>query len=111
MFLSFAQTAFAIGLADALAIYAPSVSPLVVVTAGATKFRQVVEPAAIHGVILSYNKAIQHVFYIAAGASVAMFVVSFGMGWKDVRSQEVKDKLKQKSVEEGPVEGVVVEKS
>ena len=88
VFLAFAQTAFSLGLNDALAKYAPTVSPITVVTAGATKFRQVVDNGALDGVILAYNEALQHVFYIATGASVGMFIAAWGMGFTNIKKKK-----------------------
>lgn len=88
LFLSFAQTAFSNGLSDSLAKHAPDVAPLTVITAGASRFRNVVDSKDIAGVIESYNTAIQHVFYIATAAAVTVFVVAWGMGWKSVKKDK-----------------------
>jgi len=85
LFLSFAQTGFNTGLGEALHQYAPEVSAAEVAAIGATQFRHLLPKESIPGVIKSYNQSINHVFYIAAGAAVASFVVAWGIGWKSIK--------------------------
>jgi hypothetical protein len=40
-------------------------------------------------VLVAYNKAINEDFYLAAGASVVIFVAAWGMGWKSVKKGKV----------------------
>jgi len=92
IFLALAQTVFSLGLESGLAKHAPGVSSITVVTAGASRFRQVVEEAAVKGVIRSYNDGLQHVFYLAVGASVGLFLFSWGMGFKKVEKKKTPEK-------------------
>jgi len=85
MFLSFAQTGFNTGLNEALHEFAPEVSQQAVAAAGATGFRHLLPAASVPGVVHAYSQAINHVFYIAAGAAVASFVASWGIGWKSIK--------------------------
>ncbi len=85
VWLAIASTTFNTGLANALAKYAPGVDPKLIATAGATGYRNVIPAASVEGVIKSYNEAVNHDFYIAAGAAVATFFFSWGMGWKSVK--------------------------
>ncbi|TVY51983.1 Efflux pump mlcE [Lachnellula cervina] len=85
MFLSFAQTGFNTGLKEALHQYAPEVSAEAVAAAGATGFRHIIPAPSVPGVIHAYSQAINHVFYIAAGAAAASFVASWGIGWKSIK--------------------------
>jgi len=89
LFLSFAQTTFTNGLMNALPHFAPGVDVQLVVNAGASNFRSVVSPALLPGVILAYNQAVAHVFYLATGAIMAGFAFSWGLGWKSVKKQKV----------------------
>lgn len=104
VFLSFAQTAFNIGLESSLLKHAPSVSAETILIAGATRFREAVGAQNIDGSVLAYNEALQHVFYIAAGAAVGMFFASWGMGWRSVKKvKEERERAKKEKIEEGAV--------
>jgi hypothetical protein len=71
---------FSNSLTDRLHHLAPHVNPEIVFVAGASGFRDVVPKAALSGVILSYSKAVDDVFYLTVGAAAAAFVVCWGMG-------------------------------
>jgi hypothetical protein len=88
IWLAVASTTFSSSLKTALAKYAPGISPIVVQTAGATGFRDIVSKGSIEGVIKSYNTAVQHTFYIAMGCAAAYVFTSFGMGWKSVKKEK-----------------------
>jgi hypothetical protein len=91
LFLSFAQTIFSSTLIHELPVTAPGVDGQAVINAGASSFRSVVSEALLPGVLLAYDRAICRVFYMAAGAGVAGFVVCWGMGWKSVKkAKEIK---------------------
>jgi len=85
MFLAFAQTVFSTSLTKNLHTYAPLVNPELIFQAGASGYRDVVPAKDLAGVVLSYSKAINDVFFLALGAAVASFVVCWGMGWKSVK--------------------------
>jgi hypothetical protein len=89
MFLSFAQTIFSHGLVVGLKEYAPTVDAQTVVTTGATAIRNVIKAEEVAGVVEAYNLAINHNFYLGAGAAVAMFVCSWGMGWHSIKKKKV----------------------
>lgn len=89
MFLSFAQTVFSNSLTKNLHTFAPEVNPEIVFVAGASGFRNLVQAGELQGVILSYSKAVDDVFYLTAGAAVAAFVSCWGMGWKSVKKAKV----------------------
>jgi hypothetical protein len=89
LFLSFAQTVFSNGLIKTMASSAPDVDPQTVIAAGASGVRGAVTAAQLPGVLVAYNKAINEDFYLAAGASVVIFVAAWGMGWKSVKKGKV----------------------
>lgn len=89
LFLSFGDTVFSNGLANALPIDAPQVNAQTVIEAGASAVRQVVSAADLDGVLEAYSTAIDQCFYLAAGASVAAFVASWGMGWVSIKQKKV----------------------
>lgn len=89
LFLSFAQTTFNSGLKDALPHFAPEVNATMIIQAGATGYRKLVSEESLKGVVLAYNQAVNHVFYLSTGACVAVFVFSWGLGWKSVKKAKV----------------------
>lgn len=91
MFLAFAQTVFSTSLTKHLHTFAPSVDPEQIFQAGASGFRDVVPAADLAGVVLSYSKSINDVFYLTIGAAAAAFAACWGMGWKSVKKVAVKD--------------------
>ena len=89
LWLSFAETAFDTGLENDLPSYAPGVSVAEVVLAGVSGIRSVIPQASVEGVVMAYNNAIQHVFYMVAGTATAAFVFSWGLGWKSIKKKNV----------------------
>jgi hypothetical protein len=88
LFLSFAQTTFSSALRDAIPHFAPEVDVQMVIDAGATAIRDVVPKASLKGVLLAYNQAVSHVFYLAVGTGVGTFIFSWGMGWKNIKAKK-----------------------
>lgn len=85
LWLSVAETAFNTRLGTALPRYAPGVSAQEVASVGVSGIRSMIPQASVEGVIMAYNTAIQHVFYIVAGTATAAFILSWGLGWKSVK--------------------------
>lgn len=85
LFLAFSQTAFTSGLGQALHTFAPHVDVETLLLAGASAVREVVPQGSLYGVLLAYNQAINHVFYITVGAAMASFVFCWGMGFKNMK--------------------------
>jgi hypothetical protein len=88
LFLTFAQTIFGRSLVAGLEEHAPTVDVQTIVAAGATSIRQVVKPEEVVGVLQAYNGAINHNFYLSAGAAVGSFVFCWGMGWHKVSKKK-----------------------
>lgn len=80
--LSLAQTVFTHGLLEALPKFAPEISPEAVINAGVSAIRATVPETSLGGVLLAYNEAISHTFYLGTGAAVATFGFCWGLGWK-----------------------------
>ncbi|KIV84490.1 hypothetical protein PV11_00265 [Exophiala sideris] len=95
IFIGLAQTALIAMLRSALKTYAPGVNASDVIADGATNFLADLaakgEDATRQGVLLAYNLAIAHVFYLGVGLGAATFVCSFGLG-------KVKSEKKKKAV-------------
>ena len=63
------------------------------------------EKSPLYGVLLAYTEGLRNIFCFLVGMSVISFLMSFGMGWVDVRK-----KKDVKTVhEDGEVEGEKVE--
>lgn len=85
------------GLVKYLHQMAPNVNPDIIVNAGATHFRNVVDKADLPSVLLAYNHAITRTFYIAAASASCAAVAASGMGWVSVKKVKAKPMLPVKS--------------
>lgn len=92
IFLALAQTDFTNSLAKALPSLAPGVDVQAVVRAGASGISNAVTGPEVAGVILAYNKAVQHALYLGTGAAGGMLIVCWGMGWGKVKAKKKKAK-------------------
>lgn len=86
-FLSFADVIFNNSLRTIIPQQAPDINVEAVIQAGATAFRSVVPAPDLQAVLRAYAISIDHVFYLAIGASCAAFLTCCGMGWKDIRKK------------------------
>jgi hypothetical protein len=87
LFLSLADTIFTNSLRSHLRQDAPDVSVQAVIDAGAYSFRTVVPEAAVERVLTAYARSVDEVFYMCAGLAGGCFVVSWAMGWVDIRKK------------------------
>jgi hypothetical protein len=87
IFLSLEQLVFNQVLISGLQNYAPDINLEVVINAGATAVRSVVSPADLPGVLSAYMVSLDRVFYLGTGASGAVFLFSWGMGWKSIKAK------------------------
>ena len=89
LFLSFAETDFSNSLIKAINTFAPNVSAKAINDAGASGVKAIVPKPELAGVLLAYNQAVQHAFYLAAGSAAVTLVFCWGMGWKSVKKPKV----------------------
>ena len=89
LFLSFAETDFSNSLIKAINTFAPNVSAKAINDAGASGVRAIVPKPELASVLLAYNQAVQHAFYLAAGSAAVTLVFCLGMGWKSVKKPKV----------------------
>ncbi|KFY29990.1 hypothetical protein V494_08341 [Pseudogymnoascus sp. VKM F-4513 (FW-928)] len=89
VFLTVTQLIFNRSLISGLNRFAPTVDPQIVLTAGVTAVRKVVKLDEVPGVLKAFSWAINKDFYLAAGVSVAAFVLSWGMGWQSIKTNKV----------------------
>ena len=87
LFLALSQTVFNTGLTSALQQYAPEVSAETVLAAGATGVKGAVSAAVLPHVLQAYTVAINHVFYLAAGAAAAATLTCIGMGMHSIKKK------------------------
>ncbi|KAK0630993.1 efflux pump [Bombardia bombarda] len=72
-----------------LPLNAPNVDAAAVISAGATKFRDMdgVRPEDRAGVIMAYANSIDRVFYLVAAMVVVSGLFIWGIGWQDLRKK------------------------
>lgn len=85
----FSQTILTNSLKTELPKYAPAVNAQDVIAAGATNFRKTVRPDLLEGVLVAYAKSLGRIYYLAAPMAVVALVLSYFMGWRDLRKKEV----------------------
>ncbi|KAK9342227.1 major facilitator superfamily domain-containing protein [Lipomyces starkeyi] len=95
IFLSLDQIVFSSGLRHYLPIYAPEVSPEVVIAAGATGIHGAVSGASLPGVLLAYSKSINQVMHLGTGAAGGALIFAFGMGWVNIKKKAEKKKVEE----------------
>ena len=84
--ISLSQTIFSNSLRRDLPRYAPLVDAQAVIAAGSTEMRDLItDRVQLKGVLNAYSVAIDRIFYLCAGISVMSLVLSWWMGWIDVR--------------------------
>jgi len=88
IFLAIAQLIFSHGLISGLHEFAPTINPEIVINAGATAVRSVVSAANLPIVLEAYMVGIDRVFYLSTGAAGALFLLSWGMGWKSIKKDK-----------------------
>ena len=85
LFLGFSDTILTNSLRSLLKKDAPDVDIDAAVRAGAYRLRKVVPPASLPNVLKAYAGSVDRVFYMSAALAVGCFVVSWAMGWVDIR--------------------------
>lgn len=97
----FSQTILTNSLKTELPRYAPAVNAQAVIAAGATNFRKVVRPELLEGVLVAYAKSLGRIYYLAAPMAVVALVLSYFMGWKDLRKKEAGNEEEMKEGVDG----------
>lgn len=96
IFLAVFNVIFDTGLRSGITKYAPNVDPATVTAAGATRFRKIVDPKDLAGVLLAYSYSLDRVFYICAVLAALAMLTAFGMGWKKLAKKERRRRKKSK---------------
>ncbi|KAK7416612.1 hypothetical protein QQX98_005083 [Neonectria punicea] len=66
----------------------PHLSSSMIINAGASSVRDVTPKEDLPAVLESYAKGVDATFYFATATSACMFIVSWGIGWKDIRKKK-----------------------
>ncbi|KAL1798981.1 hypothetical protein ACET3X_003018 [Alternaria dauci] len=84
-----ANTIFAQTLTSKISLYAPSVSPQVVLDTGssASAVRALVPPEGLDGLLRAYSESLRNVFYFLSAVACVAVIASLGMDWKDIREK------------------------
>jgi hypothetical protein len=96
LFISVAQTVFQNGLIRGTHKFAPKVDPLLLLRAGATEIRTVLEKAEmldeLPGALKAYMEGLTDSYRVALACTVAGAVAAFFFEWRSVKDDEVKRK-------------------
>jgi hypothetical protein len=88
LFISIAQNVFSNKLASGLASSVPGLDPSIVLKTGATNLKDVVPDQYYHAVLVAYNAALTHTYYVAVAMSTLSIIGALGMEWKSVKGQK-----------------------
>ena len=92
--ISIAQTVFQNGLVKALPEDVPGLDPMLLLHAGATQIRNVLEQvhqeSALRGALIAYVKGLTDAYYIAVACACLAFLAACGLEWKSVKKGGVK---------------------
>ncbi|KAK6086167.1 major facilitator superfamily transporter [Seiridium cupressi] len=84
IFSSVAKTVFTASVKPAIDNFAPDVDPALLINSGAAELQRIVPTDELHGVLLAYNQAIQHVFYLQLAAACCALIAGCGTGWRNL---------------------------
>lgn len=85
---SLSQTIFTNSLHDTIPTYAPSITnPDTISATGLTtsNLKGIIAESELPGLLKAYSVALDRIFYLCAGIAVASWILSWGMGWTDIR--------------------------
>lgn len=89
IFVSVAQNVFQNQLFHNLQIYAPGVDAAMLVRAGATMLRGLVQGPMLHQVLIAYNQAITQTFYVAVAMGALSLIGPIFVEWLSVKGKKV----------------------
>lgn len=88
-FVALSQTVFNEQLLKQLAKNVPEANVGALLAAGTARLREAVPPEQLHGVLISYNRALLDPFYVGAGISALATFCSLGIQWVNVKGKEL----------------------
>ncbi|KAL2127090.1 hypothetical protein VTI74DRAFT_11335 [Chaetomium olivicolor] len=102
--ISVSQTILQSSLPGLLAQYAPDLDADSVLHAGATNIRELVSPERLPGLLVAYDKALRQMFYLPAACSAVACLVSIGLGWGKLETEDGKKEGETEKRKEGDLE-------
>ena len=99
LFIAVGQNIFTNRLSTNLATNVPILNPSIVLNTGATSLRNAVDPSSLGGVLVAYNDALTHSYYVAVAMAALSIIGALGMEWKSVKGT----KIETVAIEEGGV--------
>ena len=76
-------------LVDQISSTIPNVNPQMIVNAGATGIRNIVNPEILPLVLDAYIIAVRHVFVVSVLAAAVSVLISFGFEWKSIKGKNL----------------------
>lgn len=89
LFIAVGQNIFTNRLSTNLAANVPVLNPSIVLNTGATSLRSAVDPGSLEGVLVAYNDALIHTYYVSIAMAGLSFIGALGMEWKSVKGKKV----------------------
>ncbi|KAJ7282336.1 major facilitator superfamily transporter [Mycena rebaudengoi] len=89
LFISVGQNVFVNKLVSGLVSDVPAVNPAIVLMAGATNIRHVVDPQFLAAVLVVYNKALMSAFYVSVAMAALSLFGSMGVEWKSLKGKDI----------------------
>ncbi|KAJ7158336.1 major facilitator superfamily transporter, partial [Mycena crocata] len=89
LFISISQNVFTNKLVSGLVARVPSVSPGLILSAGATSLKEAIEPQYLTAVLEVYNDALVSAFYVALAMAVLSIIGSSMMEWKSIKGKNI----------------------
>lgn len=105
--ISAAQSAFTNTLIKSLKVNSPSISPMQVVSSGATDLRKSFTTEELPGILQSYMDGLKKAWIIGVAMAAMMFLVSFGNKWhnlKEINAAKQRAEERIESTETGEAE-------
>ncbi|KAJ7663449.1 major facilitator superfamily domain-containing protein [Mycena rosella] len=89
LFISIAQNVFTNKLVSGLLAKVPSLSPAVVLSAGATSLKTAIDPQFLGGVLEAYNEALVAAFYVSIAMACLSLVGSLFVEWRSIKGKDI----------------------
>ncbi|KAJ7618867.1 MFS transporter [Mycena polygramma] len=89
LFISIAQNVFTNKLVSGLLAKVPGVSPVLVLSAGATSLKSAVAPEFLAGVLEAYNDALIAAFYVAIAMACVSLIGALFVEWRSIKGKGI----------------------
>lgn len=89
LFIAVGQSIFTNRLSTNLATNVPILNPSIVLKSGATSLRNAVGSDSLEGVLIAYNDALTHAYYVSVAIASLSIIGALGMEWKSIKGTKV----------------------